>query len=278
MLNENFTTTNGEFRCPIYFEDHSYGGIVSQIENLVNYDFGFAVRSTFINGKPYFAAVDICKGLALSTDHTTHHVMQAVNDVLVYYNMDQQNSVYDNSEHTTLPLGGAKMPIFVGPDANLYYYLDINTYHSNGYTTVSQTVRTLFISEPVLYMLTFRSTKREAINFKAWLSVEILPKLRYLGKERALQALQLEVNNKASEEIKQLRSEFAEFKSDTTKRLDAQDKFSNEEIDYIANRFNDMVYRVDTIGYMTDAISNITTDTAKNTQQIANGLHKIFGV
>ena len=110
MLNENFATTNEGFRCPIYFEDHSYGGIVSQIENLVDYDFGFTVRSTFINGVPYFAAVDICKGLALSTDHTTHHVMQAVNDVLESgYGINQMVDNYESDP--SHPMAGDKNPV-----------------------------------------------------------------------------------------------------------------------------------------------------------------------
>ena len=37
---ENYQIEGNDMpKCPIYFEDHSFGGIVSQIENLINYDY-----------------------------------------------------------------------------------------------------------------------------------------------------------------------------------------------------------------------------------------------
>ena len=70
--------------CPIYFEDHHFGGHVSSIENFTNLNLG-TVKTTFLNRKPYFCATDICRGLCLNTENTGVFVSEAVKDILDTY-------------------------------------------------------------------------------------------------------------------------------------------------------------------------------------------------
>ena len=328
---ENYQIEDNDMpKCPIYFEDHSFGGIVSQIENLINYDFGFNIRSTFINGKVYFCANDICKGLALNTKDTSKLTMQAADDVMLYYNSNNADNLRNDNDSLfgynlynpinmgvddtpRMPFGGYQNPVntddttpvpqrgYQNPvntrvedvripfgsanynnfENDLYYYLNIEISHpGNKYCKeVKQVVRTLFISEPVLYMLTFRSNKREAVMFKAWLSVEVLPKMRYIGIQRTMNMMNTQAFNVLSENVSRMEKEMKNITEAVNGNIENVDKVYNMmdkmEYDCQANRtvFNQ---KLDSIGFNTAKIIDNQYYTDQKTQQIAQGLHDIF--
>lgn len=261
-MNNNY---QNNITCPIYFENHDFGGIISQVENLINYDFGFAIRTTFINSKPYFCAIDICRGLSLSKDHVTHHVMQAVNDILSQTQQNQENLT------PPVPVGGSPDKLF---DYELYYYIDVESIHVNQYNTeYRQIVRTLFISEPILYMLVFRSTKKEAIAFKAWLATDVLPKMRYIGKEMFMNVLNNTAMNKVVDELHNI-----------NENLSAYMGGQNTNEDNIIQGMDIINYKLDNIGYISSSIANNQNFMVGQQCQlddkitaIASGLNTIFG-
>ena len=199
--------------CPIYFENHNFCGHLASINRFVNMDLG-SIRTTIINNKPYFAGVDICRGLCLDPDKASSYIKEAVKDILNEYsstpypsyrgslipdNLNQNNLTPSNWDGgsvlsaTPSSIGGSE--IMDNFERELYFYLDIEVSHSNGKSMVKQIVRTTFVSESVLYMLIFRSRKQEAVRFKAWLAVEVLPNLRAMGQQNVTNMINNEMNN-----------------------------------------------------------------------------------
>ena len=123
IMNNNFSPI-----CPIYFENHNFAGHVSSIEEFTNCDFG-VVRTTFLNGKPYFAAKDICIGLCLSTDNMFTFVQEAVNDIINSYNLTE-------SADFNTPLTRIR-GVSIQPH-ELYYNIDVEVSHNNRYGIVKQ--------------------------------------------------------------------------------------------------------------------------------------------
>jgi len=60
MFNE--TENSKEVICPIYYENHFYGGAMPQITTFTNIDFG-DIRVVYLNGAPYFCLRDVCVAL-----------------------------------------------------------------------------------------------------------------------------------------------------------------------------------------------------------------------
>jgi prophage antirepressor-like protein len=252
--------------CPIYFENHEFGGHLYSIENFTNFKFG-CIRTTILNGKPYFAAKDICIGLCLGTDNISRFVSEAVNDLGIYiYPLNQ--------------IKGVSMQ-------ELYYTINIEVTHpGNNGCQVKQMVQTLFVSESVLYMLMFRSRKREAIGFKAWLAVEILPNLRVLGRERAAAIIADETNaiRKAVTEISN-KYDKLEHMAETTglmfssvmEVIDKERMDHSVEASIIDSKIKDLIIRVDSIGWNSNELINGQMDLTQKINGIASGLDMIFG-
>ncbi len=252
--------------CPIYFENHEFGGHLYSIENFTNFKFG-CIRTTILNGKPYFSAKDICRGLCLDTDNVSRFVSEAVNDLGMYIYPPYQISGVSIQE--------------------LYYTINIEVTHpGNNGCQVKQTVQTLFISEPVLYMLIFRSRKKDAVGFKAWLSVEILPNLRILGRERAASIIADETNamRKAVAEISN-KYDKLEHMAETTglifssvmEVIDKERRDHSVEASIIDSKIKDLIIRVDSIGWNSSELINGQMDLAQKINGIASGLDMIFG-
>ena len=272
-MNKNLTPV-----CPIYFENHNFAGHVASIEEFTNCDFG-VVRTTFLNGKPYFSASDICNGLYLDIRNVGVFVNEAANDIMCEYKVTPLTR-----------LGGSD---FTDIERDLFFYIDIEISHSNGHAEVRQMVKTIFVSEPVLYMLMFRSRKREAVKFKAWLAVEILPNLRVLGRDRASQLLSNEANkllqtlNKVNEKYKSLQdnaekyglmlNSIAELNAMKANGQDVNEKILDQKV-------NELIYRVDSLGFCSNGIvnnqvnaMNMLVNLNENIINIATGLNSIFG-
>ena len=186
---------NEEYMCPIYFSNHDWGGVVREIENFTNLYFDFNVRSTLLNGKPYFASSDVLKCLNMDTNNSRSVVMKAINDLVQseYANLQSQpNQENEDPLQTTRGARYQENQWFNRFENELYFYINLRVSTYNQYGPCGfRTVRTMFISEPVLYTLIFRSNKQEAVNLRAWLSIEVLPKMRSIGRERTDQALSI---------------------------------------------------------------------------------------
>lgn len=241
---------NNNAICPIYFEDHSFGGFVNQIENFTNINFG-TVRTTVINGKPYFASVDICRGLCITDKHSGDYVSNAVSKIL--------RNNYDVNEN------------------DLYFYLNIETQHSNGRgAIVKQMVRMLFISQPIVYMLIFRSQKAEAEGFKAWLAYDVLPKLGYIGRDRVTQILDNE-SESINNTLKCINEKYDSLENDINNNTNMTvNNMGNYMTNYQQAKFNELNAKIDTIGCIVDDI--IENERILNTKvnAIASGLNSIF--
>lgn len=269
-MNNRKIIIENELNCPMYFENHNYGGLVSEIENLINHDLGVTVRTIFINSKPYFCAVDICKGLSLDLDRSSEYTMQAVNDIIQSgYILNDQNKEFLDPPFQK---GGAHYNIF---EYELYYYLNINLPISNQYGSCvgSRNIRTIFISEPVLYMLTFKSRKREAIRFKAWLSIEVLPKMRFIGRDRFINIINNETMDKVANQLQ-----------DINEKFDLYMGGQNATEERMLQGMDMINYKLDSVGYMSSSVLNSQQlivaqqcQTNDKVTAIASGLNTIFG-
>lgn len=278
--------------CPIYFEDHQFGGHVSSIENFTNLNFG-TVRTTFLNRKPYFCGVDICRGLCLNPKNSHQFIMEAVRDIL---------DTYTPSQNKCQNIGGSNTPPFqmggcldvnnpgiipnIDPE-ELYFVINLDVSHriGNSEEIITQKVNTVFISEPVLYMLSFRSRKKEAVSFKAWLAVEILPNLRALGGQNTNNMISngyqnitdaLEKINDIYDNTKDCNSANIVTKSILHDIITGQ-RSENQAIaqlqDSIINLYN-ILYG---IGYTDGYILDNTAVLNEKVTDIASGLNMVFG-
>lgn len=250
---------NYETYCPINFENRQYGGAAYEIDNFTNIRFG-EIRTVILNNRPYFSAVDVCRGLFMPTDHLSKFVLEAANDVFNALVEDElENHCCGNyNEAHRFKNGG---PIYIDKN-ELYYYIDVEVDNTNQYGSIfKQTVKTIFISEPILYMIMFKSRKREAVRFKAWLATEILPSMRLIGRDKTIQLLNNEVNNIA----------------DKISNIDnkCNNIISNQY--YFNGRMNDMTGRIDSIGFATNDLNKNDGIISSQITNIASGLNNIFG-
>ena len=257
--------------CPIYFENHEFGGHLYSIENFTNFKFG-CIRTTILNGKPYFAALDICRGLYISDSNSGAYVSEAVNNIMTTLDTPLNNKLgYQNDSL----------------EKELFFYLNIEITHlGNNGCQVKQMVRTLFVSEPILYMLMFKSRKKEAIGFKVWLAVELLPNLRVLGRERAaaiiadetnaMRKALIEINNNYAE-LKQIAESTGVMFNGIVEIIDKERRDHSVEASIIDSKIKDLIIRVDSIGWNSAEIINGQMDLAQKVNGIASGLDMIFG-
>ena len=267
---------NYVIECPIYFEDHRFGGHVASIENLTSVDLD-VVRTTILNGKPYFAAADVCKGLYI--DSYRHAVIEAVADI--------NNYNYCKNVTPCTRTTGLENSLNTGfVEDELYYYLNIEVSHANRHGIVNQSVPMIFIAEPVVYMLMFKSRKREAIHFKAWLAMDILPGLRVLGRENAEMLIHTETT-KMMETLNEINAKYDQIKdillqnnSTVGQLFDFEMIRKTQDDTNLANLNNNVISVLNTMNLSdrydaSNIMSNINTLNEKVTD-IASGLNMIF--
>jgi anti-repressor protein len=109
----------------------------------VNERFG-EVRTLVIDGGPWFCGTDICRALEIAKP----------TDSLALLDEDEKNTIYGDS--STI---GAKY----------------------GISWDGRVKSMVFISEPGLYTLILRSRKPKAMDFKRWITHEVIPALRKTG-------------------------------------------------------------------------------------------------
>lgn len=273
MNNENLITENEMF-CPIYFENHIYPGHLYSIENFTNINFG-DIRTTIINGRPYFSAIDLCRGLLINPKNISQMVIEASQDIINSYYNDTPLARYGGYQNSEKSIVEAPLARYGGPIGNdLYYYLDIEVKHQgNQYCNeVSQVVKTIFVSEPMMYMFMFKSRKREAVKFKAWLATEILPNMRLLGAQKSVQLLNQEANTIA-DELANINNQYSNIESNTTKILERQDM----DTKLIRYEMSDIKARLDAIGNLTGVLAADDCILNDKVTAIASGLNTIFG-
>lgn len=263
----NQVIPNNSLMCPIYFEDHKFGGNITSIENFTSFKFDHGVKTTIINGEPYFCASDICLGLYLDNKHMSEMTRDAVEGILL--GADPED---------------LKDPFFID---KLYFYINIEIEHkiTNG-STVKQMVSTLFISEPVLFMYMFRSKKKEAMAFKGWLSKYILPKIRLIGRDGFMNYIANEredIQNILAQINKKYES-ISQSEQNTNIILTALSSYllgimNNEQYnkEILNATFADLFYRIDSIGMNTNTIINEVGNVDQRVMNIASGLNTIFG-
>ena len=122
-------------------------------KNLINYN-KKDIKYIYINNQIYFKARDLAKILGyIDTDDS------------IRKHIDQQ----DKFELSTLTPGES-------PGV-----LKTNEYHNFKTQIGSELLNTIFINESGLYSLIFGSKKIEALNFKHWVTSEVLPSIRKNG-------------------------------------------------------------------------------------------------
>ena len=122
-----------------------------------------------------------------------------------------------------------------------------------------------------MFMFMFKSRKREAIKFKAWLAVEILPNMRLIGPEKSVQLISQEANSIA-DELEDINNQYNNIESNTVKILEKQDM----DTQLIRYEMNDIRSRIDLLAGMIG--TTITDDYILNDKvtAIASGLNTIF--
>ena len=243
MMN-NFNTNPMTTVCGVYFEDHTYSGRLLEISNFTNINFG-SVRSTVINGKPYFCANDICRCLDIDTKNVNRILDYAVNDISTYITKCEPyntNALYE-----------------------LYYYADVEIEHlGNKNNLIKQMVKMLFVSEHVMYSFVLKSRKPEAAEFRGWLLYNVIPKLVTIGKDNSDHVISQVVS--IFEDIKNNIEVIKSNLKDGNEKIDA-DKMTGElvksNIDYMANQIHmiypmiaDLMYGVNNILARQDTINN----------------------
>jgi prophage antirepressor-like protein len=109
-----------------------------------NQDIG-QIRGFIKDGEPWFLAGQICRCLGIK------NTAQAVDSVTERYKIAGLKGI--SSTYTLLETDGGKQKV-------------------------------LIIPEPFLYELIFQSRKQKAIQFRAWVTTEVLPKIRRTGQYR----------------------------------------------------------------------------------------------
>lgn len=261
---------NEVLTCPIYFENHEFGGHLYSIEEFTNINFG-TVRTTFLNGKPYFSAKEIANNLWMNP--TTYRTI--VHDCIIDVERAIERGIVSN----------------IHPQ-ELYFYLNIEISHkaNNCNKEVKQNVQTLFISEPVIYLLMFKSRKPEASDFKVWLATEILPNLRIIGKDKAAIMLQKESNRliKALDEVNQKYKDMKELAEKNglmynglAEILLRRTEHEDINMNILDAKVNELAFKLDSIGYGQNYLhrdmNNNTINLSKQISDIASGLNTIFG-
>lgn len=262
---------NEVLTCPIYFENHEFGGHLYSIEEFTNINFG-NIRTTILNGKPYFAAMDVVNNLHMAVKSYHTIVQECIQDV-----EESIKEGYIDSIH---------------PE-ELFFYLNIEVTHKGGnqYCTkeIKHMVRTLFISEPIMYLLIMRSRKKEAVGFKVWLATQILPQLRVIGRDRASQILYNE-SCKLMSALNDVNRKYADMKESAEKNglicngiaeMLFNHVYQNDlTTANITRAIQDLVYRVDSIGYNQNYICNTmqqnTNQINNKITDIATGLNAVF--
>lgn len=144
-------------KCGVFFKNHEYAGTLDSYDifEVPNSGLGM-VRATIINGKQYYCATDICRGLCLDTNNTSIIVKEVEKEVMGLNKIDWNN------------------PRFAYFPYELYYYLQMSVTRMTTKGIVEHPVRTIFVSKDMLLGMTFRSRKKEAIDFKWWIILEVL--------------------------------------------------------------------------------------------------------
>ncbi|WAC60784.1 Bro-N domain-containing protein [Brevundimonas sp. SL130] len=106
------------------------------------------IRSTVIDGEPWFVSADICRALGLASNTATNGIGRRL------FKPDELKSITRGGVQNTPPL----LSLFEG-----------------------STSRLALLSEPALYKLIMRSEKAEALAFQHWLASEVLPSIRKTG-------------------------------------------------------------------------------------------------
>jgi prophage antirepressor-like protein len=149
---------NGDvMKVGVYFKNHEYAGTLDSYDifPVPNNNFGL-VKATIINGMQYFCAIDICRGLCLDVDHTSSIVKDIEKEIMGLNKVDWNNSRFANFPY------------------ELYYYLQMPVTQMSNKGPVKQLVRTIFVSKDILLGMVFRSRKKEAVEFKWWVILEVL--------------------------------------------------------------------------------------------------------
>jgi prophage antirepressor-like protein len=130
--------------------------------NLTTFNFNTnTIRTQTIDGKPYFCLTDCCKALGIHNSRTT---------------------------------------VKLSEDGVGKTYIGVKTGKKADGTPAIQQVEMLFINEPNLYRLIFRSNKPQAQAFADWVYNDVLPSIRKTGAyispaqaELALQPVQYDI-------------------------------------------------------------------------------------
>lgn len=162
----------------IYDENNQVIGQVQQIEKFTNIDLG-DIRIASVGGNPYFCLSDTLKILDISVQYRTE--------------------IIDNMDHGSASLTNGYKE---------YYYIDIpvQTGIKADGTPAIRNTKVVFISEPVLYMIIFRSNKPKAKEFQDWIYYQLLPSARQLGRDETIETLQKRISE-LEEENKQIKAD-----------------------------------------------------------------------
>ena len=179
----NNTENQREVVCPIYYENHFYGGAIPQISKFTNIDFG-EIRVVYLNGRPYFCLRDICVALEFEdVDASMRNILREIDN----YGTLIRSQGAQNSYNYYIP-AYYKIPTEVTRPNNTKGHI----------STATQTYDMNYIDEPSLYRVIFKSKKPQAMVFQNWVYNDILPKMRQIGKENTENLL-----NSQLEKIKQ---------------------------------------------------------------------------
>lgn len=103
------------------------------------------IRGFIKDGEPWFLAGQVCRCLGIK------NTAQAVDSIIDRYKIAEIKGI--SSTYTLLETDGGKQKV-------------------------------LIIPEPFLYELIFQSRKQKAVQFRAWVTSEVLPQLRKTGQYR----------------------------------------------------------------------------------------------
>ena len=108
--------------------------------------------------------------------------------------------VLDDNKEPWFCLADVYKPLDISRTSRLFRELDekgVADYHS---PTNGGIQKLMFINEPNLYRIIFRSTKKEALNFQDWVFAEVLPTIRKTGSYSARQTAYEELNRLCMQE------------------------------------------------------------------------------
>ena len=253
----NDTENSREVICPIYYENHFYGGTIPQITTFTNIDFG-DIRVVYLNNRPYFCLRDVC--VALEFENITASMTDILREIDNFATAGTAGSA-QNHYNYCIP-AYYKIPTQVTRKNNTKGHI----------STTTQTYDMNYIDEPSLYRAIFKSKKPQAVVFQNWVYNDILPKMRQIGRENTEKLLNSQIESLKNDLINSINSIKINNDQELANIVNGVMNATIAPNTYVGNIINNILKEA---GYFKGAADSMDKDLTNKTNNILAALTNI---